>query len=416
MKIGIKATQIVEGGGQKHLERILEHYPRNDDTQIVIFLSDRQRGLTLPDRDDIQYRYFESPSIGLVRRVFWEQFTLRRHLKKEGIDILFEPGNFGMISNGLKRVMLIHNLAPFSRKFIAGEPAVSKLRLHLLRLMTRMSARRASGVIHLTEFARSYVSDDLRIGLVHQSTVYMGIDKGNRRKPDRAKLAKRFNIVGKLIFSCSHIYRYKNVLELVQAFKLLRDKMNEPVTLVIAGNDYDKRYTEEINAFIRVNRLGNQVRLVGALDYDTLLDLYAACDLFAFPSELESASLILLEALQSGAPIAASDTDLCCEVLAGAGAYFDPKDARSICDVMKTVLRDKVARANMRKASRERAAFFSWKKTAFETDKFIRKLADQNGHASRATVFDIMKQQQSSKDQSKGEHETTNVNQVHSGR
>lgn len=416
MKIGIKATQIVEGGGQKHLERIIEHYPRNKDTQIVIFLSERQRDISLPDRDDVEYRYFESPSGGLIRRVFWEQFTLRHHLKKEGIDILFEPGNFGMLSNGMKRVMLIHNLAPFSREFIAGEPAVSKLRLHLLRLVTRMSARRASGVIHLTEFARSYVADDLRIDVVPQKTVYMGIDKGKRRRPNKAELAKRFNIVGKFIFSCSHIYRYKNILELVQSFKLLRDQMNEPVTLVIAGNDYDRDYTDEINAFIKVNRLGNQVRLVGSLDYETVLDLYAACDLFAFPSELESASLILLEALQSGAPIAASDTGLCREVLAGSAVYFDPRDPRSICDAMKAVLWDKAGRANLRKASRERAAFFSWKKTAFETDRFIRKLADTDGHANRATAFDIMKQQQCTGNHSSGEHETVTSKQVHSGR
>jgi glycosyltransferase involved in cell wall biosynthesis len=388
MKIGIKATQIVEGGGQKHLERFLECFPENGDSRIVVFLSDRQRGFDLPDRDDVIYMYSKQAGKGPLRRIFWEQVTLRRYLRRENIDIVFEPGNFGIISRKVPRVVLVHSLAPFSRSFIAGEPMLSKLRLHLLRIMTRLSTRKAKGVIHLTEFARSYVSDHLQLGSIPQRTVYMGIDREHGRIISRSDLNRRFNVTGKLIFSCSHIYRYKNVLELLQAFRLLRDRLDEPLTLVLAGEQYDKTYTEEIRAYIENTNLDINVRLEGSLSSVTVLSLYAACDLFVFPSQLESASLILLEALQMGAPIAASDTGLCREVLDDAAIYFDPKNPQSICDALALVIEDESLCSALRSASGVRAQSFSWKKTAEETYRFICEVVNQSESCSHRTETD----------------------------
>lgn len=388
MKIGIKATQIVEGGGLKHLERFLECFPENEDSRIVVFLSDRQRSFDLPDRDDVTYRYSEQAGKGPLRRIFWEQVSLRRHLRRENIDVLFEPGNFGMISKKIPRVVLIHNLAPFSRDFIASEPLLSKLRLHLLRIMTKLSTRKAKGVIHLTEFARSFVSDDLQLGAIPQRTVYMGIDCEPGRIINRSDLDRRFNLTGKLIFSCSHIYRYKNVLELIQAFRLLRDRLDEPLTLVLAGEQYDKNYTEEICAYIEDNSLEASVQLTGSLSSVTVLSLYAACDLFVFPSQLEAASLILLEAMQMGAPIAASDTSLCREVLEDAAIYFDTKNPQSICETMAKILEDESLCSALRSASRVRAESFSWKKTAEETYRFICKVASLTESCSHSVEAD----------------------------
>ncbi|MCK4657239.1 MAG: glycosyltransferase family 4 protein [candidate division Zixibacteria bacterium] len=388
MKIGIKATQIVEGGGLKHLDRFLECFPENEDSRIVVFLSDRQRNFDLPDRDDVTYRYSRWAGEGTLRRIFWEQVSLRHHLRRENIDVLFEPGNFGMISKRIPRVVLVHSLAPFSRDFIAGEPLLSRLRLHLLRIMTKLSTRKAKGVIHLTEFARSYVSDDLQLGAVPQRIVYMGIDREPGRIINRSDLDQRFNVTGKLIFSCSHIYRYKNILELIKAFRLLRDRLDEPLTLVLAGEQYDKNYTEEIRAYIEDNSLEANVRLAGSLCSVTVQSLYAACDLFVFPSQLESASLILLEAMQMGAPIAASDTSLCREVLEDSAVYFDPKNPQSIYETMARVLEDGNLCSVLRSASRSRAESFSWKKTAEETYRFICEVADLSESCSHSAEAD----------------------------
>ncbi len=374
MRIGIKATQLVDGGGRKHLEKILQYFPADNKTQIVVFLSDAQRSFDLPARNDIEYRFYSFPSKSLLHRIFWEQITLRKELKRLDIDILFEPGNLGMIGKPVPRILLIHNLAPFSPEFIGGEPLLSKLRLHLLRFATRMSSKSAAGVIHLTDFARSFVADSLRLDNISQRVIHMGTDEHVSRPKSRRNIERQFNIVGQLIFCCSHIYRYKNILEVVQGFNLLRQSSEKEMTLVLAGECYDKRYTREIRDYISSHDLESYVRLVGSVDYPTLTGLYESCDLFIFPSWLESASLILLEALQSGAPIAASNTRLCAEVLDDAAVFFDPHDPDSICDAAGKVLDDDELRSRLRRSAKQRAKSFSWKHMTEMTAEFIKEV------------------------------------------
>ena len=371
MKIGIKATQIVEGGGQRHLEKLLHNYPCRPNTHLTVFLSDRQQKFDFPTRHDITYRYFETPGKGLIKRLIWEQTTLRRHIKRENIDVLFEPGNLGLFSRKIPRVMLIHNLAPFSRTFISTEPPLSKLRLYLLRLATKLSARRAKGIIHLTKFAQSFVNRTLGSSRIPQRVIYMGNDSQEGKALSRSEIYKKYEIKGKLIFSSSHIYRYKNIMELVQAFKLLKERSDQELTLAIAGEPYDKSYTAEITAYIHDHKLEESVRMLGSIDFGILLSFYAACDLFVFPSEFESASLILLEALRMGAPIAASNTALCREVLEDAAVFFDPNDPESMCQTMSNLLRDRILREALRKLALRRSRQFSWKSTAGNTDKFL---------------------------------------------
>jgi len=371
MRIGIKATQIVEGGGRKHLEKLLAYYPQETGTKLVVFLSERQRDFDLPKREDIDYRYFDDPGEGLIKRILFEQVTLRRLIRYENIDLLFEPGNLGMVSRRIPRVMLLHNLAPFSASFIKGEPWASKLRLHLLRFGTRLSSRRSRGIIHLTDFARDYVRDKLSIERVPQRVVYMGSDREPGSLIEREELNRKYRIEGQLIFSCSHFYRYKNIFELVKAFRLLRQNSKRQMTLVIAGEHYDREYRDEIRSFIESADMIDCIKLIGSVDSLTLRSFYSNCDLFVFPSKLESASLILLEALQSGAAIAASDTSLCREVLQDAAVFFDQSDPESIEYAMAKALSSETVLNDLRAKALARSEDFSWLKTATETDRFI---------------------------------------------
>ncbi len=371
MRIGIKATHIVEGGGQKHLEKLLAFYPQEKGTRLVVFLSERQRSFDLPHRDDIDYRYYDDPGNGLFKRLIFEQVTLRRLVREEAIDLLFEPGNFGMISRRIPRVMLIHNLAPFSSSLTRKLPWSSKIRLHILCFATGLSSRRSRGVIHLTDFARDYVKDRIRIERVPQKVIYMGSDSepGSLMTGDEVK--KRFGVEGELLFCCSHFYRYKNIMELVKAFRLLRQNQKRPMTLIIAGEHYDREYRNDIWSFVESADMTDSVRLTGSLDSVTLRSIYRACDLFVFPSALESASLILLEALQAGAAIAASDTELCKEVLGDAAVFFDSNDPERIEHAIAKALSSPSKLSELRERAMARSEEFSWLKTAAETDKFI---------------------------------------------
>jgi glycosyltransferase involved in cell wall biosynthesis len=142
-----------------------------------------------------------------------------------------------------------------------------------------------------------------------------------------------------------------------------------PVSLFVGRVSYEKN----IDAFLKLDLPGTKlvcgvgpleaslkerypgVRWLGVLPRDVLAGVYAAADVFVFPSRSETFGLVMLEAMASGTPVAAYPVDGPLEVLGthdgachGGVMHADLKQA---CDA---------ALAIPRHEARTRALDFSW--------------------------------------------------------
>jgi len=142
-----------------------------------------------------------------------------------------------------------------------------------------------------------------------------------------------------------------------------------PVSLFVGRVSYEKN----IEAFLQLDLPGTkvvcgvgpleavlkerypQVRWLGVLPREELARVYAAADLFVFPSRSETFGLVMLEAMACGTPVAAYPVDGPLEVLgagaAGAQGGALHADLRQACYE---------ALAVPRHAARARALAFSW--------------------------------------------------------
>jgi glycosyltransferase involved in cell wall biosynthesis len=111
----------------------------------------------------------------------------------------------------------------------------------------------------------------------------------------------------------------------------------------------------------------DHVILPGFVPDDELPALYAAADVFAFPSLLEGFGLPPVEAMACGAPVAASRAGPMPEVLGAAARYFDPSDTGDMASTLVELLESEERRAACREAGYERAARYSWEHTANAT-------------------------------------------------
>jgi glycosyltransferase involved in cell wall biosynthesis len=106
------------------------------------------------------------------------------------------------------------------------------------------------------------------------------------------------------------------------------------------------------------------------LDYvarEDLPALYNLATVFAYPSFYEGFGLPVLEAMACGAPVVTSNLSSMPEVLGDCGLYADPHSPESIAGAISKLLSDEKLRNLLGKKAVERAAGFSWKKTAKET-------------------------------------------------
>ncbi len=118
MKVIINAASAKMGGTVNyvtHLLRNLAALPGS--AEYVVFLppetSDKQG--QLPSK--IRLCPVRVGYVNWFRRLWWEQVTLRRFLRKEKADVLFSTGNFGMLGCPARQVVLVRNAIYFSRLY-----------------------------------------------------------------------------------------------------------------------------------------------------------------------------------------------------------------------------------------------------------------------------------------------------------
>jgi alpha-1,3-rhamnosyl/mannosyltransferase len=88
---------------------------------------------------------------------------------------------------------------------------------------------------------------------------------------------------------------------------------------------------------------------------------------FAFPSLYEGFGLPPLEALACGAPVLCGDTSSLPEVVGDAALRVDTRSVTALAGGLAQLLGDTALRQRLREAGLQRAANFSWRRTAEAT-------------------------------------------------
>jgi alpha-1,3-rhamnosyl/mannosyltransferase len=162
----------------------------------------------------------------------------------------------------------------------------------------------------------------------------------------------------------------KNLVRLVEAFARVAPRVEH--ACVIAGA-WDARYPEAQQRALEL-QIDQRVRFLGPLADADLPALYSAADWFITASLYEGFGLPALEALACGTPVLCSNTSSLPEVVGDCGLLFDPTDVRSIAETLEQALADRALRERLRERGLQRAAQFTWDKTAALTLEIYRMM------------------------------------------
>ena len=104
--------------------------------------------------------------------------------------------------------------------------------------------------------------------------------------------------------------------------------------------------------------------LTGHVSDEELNKLYNLCALFVFPSWYEGFGLPVLEAMQCGACVIASDCSSMPEIVGRSDVLFKADDIPALAHLMRSLLESETAKAELAIWNENRARAFSWDRTA----------------------------------------------------
>jgi glycosyltransferase involved in cell wall biosynthesis len=269
-------------------------------------------------------------------------------------------------------VVTVHDVS-----FLERPEYFTKLRAMQLRITVARSVKHAARVLTVSEFARESI---VRAYNLPPDKIVVTPDAASPsfRAVNHAaavhKVRERFQLNNPFVLTVGDLQPRKNHIGLIQAFaKLMKDQPQLTHHLVLAGKD--TWFGGKVREAARESGMGSRIHFTGFVSDDDLLQLYNACECFAFPSFYEGFGIPVLEAMACGRAVICSNTSAIPEVADGAALLFNPENSEQMIRALADVLKDSELRARMERLGLKRASFFSWRKTAEMTLKVYREVA-----------------------------------------
>lgn len=269
-----------------------------------------------------------------------------------------------------KTVAFIHDLTTLH--FPEYHLAKNKILYHFRFKNIKKSA---NAVLTNSQYTKNDIIKHLGIPEEKIHVTYFGTHERFRPIEDKIKIdevLKKYNINSPYICYVGTIEPRKNLVNLLHAFKFLKDTKKIPHKLVLVGKD--GWFFEEIYKTVGGLGLENEIIRTGFAPDEDIPYLLNGCDTFVYPSFYEGFGLPVLEALACGAPTITSNNSSLPEVGGSAVKYINPEDPQDIAEKIFQFLHSEDERDKYSALGLKQAEKFSWESCAKETLKVYESL------------------------------------------
>ena len=315
------------------------------------------------------------------------KFFTRGEKLPENVDLVhfpyFEPFFLALpIYKKYLTVVTVHDLTPivFKKYFPRG------LKGELKWQMQRFALKKANAIITDSNCSKKDIVKYVGVPAERVSVIYLAageefkkLDIGNWK----LEIKKRYGLPDRFVLYVGDVTWNKNLPRLIEAVK----SINVPLVMVgkaLVSEDFDKnnpwnKDLVKVQEMLKHQTSNSQHQIItlGFISTEDLVAIYNLATVFAMPSLYEGFGLPILEAMSCGCPVVTTKEGSLEEVAGKAAFYVDGYDVESIAQGLKKVFSDKSLQKDLSDKGLEKAAEFSWKKTAEETLKVYRQVQDR---------------------------------------
>jgi glycosyltransferase involved in cell wall biosynthesis len=290
---------------------------------------------------------------------FWFEYSLNRVFRKYKPDVFFSPDGYLSLSCDVQSVAVMHDLN--FEHYPDGLPWLVK---KYYRYFFPKFAHKAARIATVSEFSKKDISETYKISPAIIDVVYNGVSTAFKPIDESAKEFIRRQYAGSMPFFLflGSIHPRKNITNLLQAFGLFKLKTNSVMKLIIAGEKY--YWTSDMEKVLQEMPGKTDVLFTGRLEDAELSKLLASAMALTYVSVFEGFGIPLVEAMQTGVPVLASDVSSIPEIADDAALYCNPDSVQSIANGMEIIASDEDLRKDLILKGFQRVKSFNWNKTA----------------------------------------------------
>ncbi|OYU56392.1 MAG: glycosyltransferase [Chitinophagaceae bacterium BSSC1] len=290
---------------------------------------------------------------------YWYNIAAPAALRKYKPDVWVNPYGFCSTTTSIPQLLMVHDLAYLHYpKFIAWH------QYWYYKLFTPRFIKKAKQVLTVSDFSKADIEKNFPSAVNEINTVYPAARAGFQPLSweEKNQVKDSFSDGREYFLFVGGIHPRKNLLNLLKAFSLFKKWQKSNMKLLVAGR-MAWQY-EDLLEKIKTYKYREDLVLLGALEEAQLTRITASAYALVYPSFFEGFGMPILEAMQSGVPVIASNTSSMPEVGADAALYADPNDPDAIAKQMLLLYKDEKLRNFQIEKGLERAQDFSWDKTA----------------------------------------------------
>lgn len=379
MNIGFDATNILGHGGIKTYARELvrglaEEYPDDRFTLLSTFSGSKTRKLEelfghLPNvtvRRAVPHRNMLGDGLSgitkFISAILWR-------LSSRGLDIVHLTDPYGSLVLPRKFVATVHDIFPIT----LDEFRNSALRRFYLR-RTPQILKKARAVITPSAYVRRSLQEYYPESACSVTAVpEAASDEFHPRSRDGEILKRHGMDEHPYFIFVGRVDPRKNISRLIEAYMELPEGIRSVnlLALVLSGRppdleEFRNRYSSILS--------GNGIVYLRDVPQKDLYYLYSSALAFVFPTLDEGFGLPVLEAMQSGCPVIASDLSCIPEIAGEAALLVDPRSRKALMKSMVLMAESPGRREEYAKKGLGRASCFSWGRAARETMEVYRSV------------------------------------------
>lgn len=314
-----------------------------------------------PVRQAVRRSLVRSQLAAAVYAVLWP--IVMRYRLGSVRNAIYHGTNFYVPPGTEQAIATFHDLSIYRHP--ECHPAA---RVAFMRRALPKTLKRSDFIITVSEFTRREVIDYFSWPADKIKAIPLGVDSAF--KPHSAAqthaVLQALNLQHDGYVLCTAtIEPRKNISRLLEAYALLPAARRTRWPLVLAGGDGWN--DGALQAQIHQAQAAGWLRRAGYVDESALPALMAGARCFAFPSIYEGFGLPVLEAMASGVPVVTADIASLPEVAGDCALLIDPYDINALHAALDRALHDDSWRQQAIARGIQRAAGFSWDRTAAET-------------------------------------------------